>query len=228
MIRDDSLIRIKKDIIRFERLFHNLRNKQGRLEKMLSTIKWPLPGHIGASTLDDIADSYLSGTLGQIEVEEIFVELYRRARLEDLLIEWEKEPFLTSRLPILCDALWAHKVDRYNLSVPVIMTQIEGFIAEALQHKGFFYKCHLEQYLNDITKHGTRFEKYIADFIVSFVWTNFERGEPLPVLSRHAILHGADLTYGTASNSLRIILTFNSLQSSVRSSLKYLSLNSSE
>ena len=193
--------------------------KQGRLETMLTRLAWPLPGHLGAKWLDDVATSYLAGSLTDEDVTDVFLDKYRKHGLDDLRREWQGDSLVATRLPILLDALKAHEEERYTLSVPVLLAQLEGLIAETRKHKGRFTGKTLVQYLEPIRAQGSRFQRFAARFVVETLWTGFHHGDSLPVLSRHAILHGADLQYATAGNSLRAILSFDIIRAALNAQL---------
>lgn len=93
-----------------------------------------------------------------------------------------------------------------------MFAQLEGVIAEASNHHGRFSERKLVEYLAPIAERGTRFERFDARLVVGEIWQGFEYGDPLPQLSRHAILHGADTGYGTPANSLKAILYFDSIR----------------
>lgn len=50
------------------------------------------------------------------------------------------------------------------------------------------------------------FAPLVRNFVDHFLFAPFEHGDPAPTFSRHAILHGADLTHGTASKSIRALI----------------------
>ncbi|MBW7884652.1 MAG: hypothetical protein H3C34_18840 [Caldilineaceae bacterium] len=193
-------------------LLNALKYRNDRLEAMLTRLAWPLPGHLGARWLDSIADSFLAGVITDEDVAEIFFDRYRIHGLQDLRREWEQDPLIAPRLPILLDALTAHEEGRYTLSVPVILAQLEGIVAAAREHEGRFTIKTLIKYLELIRTQGSRFQRITAKYVVEILWCDFYHGAEVPELSRHAILHGADVEYGTASNSLRTILYFDNIR----------------
>ncbi|HDX9646726.1 TPA: hypothetical protein ROY02_003029 [Bacillus cereus] len=70
----------------------------------------------------------------------------------------------------------------------------------------------LQQYLETLlVNEGVfSFDKQIQTFYLNTILVGFEHGEPLQSkLSRNAILHGADVEYGTEENSLKSILIFD-------------------
>jgi hypothetical protein len=116
--------------------------------------------------------------------------------------------------------LSAHEGQHYTLSVPVLLAQLEGLIAEARRHKGRFTGKTLVRYLESIRTEGSRFQRIAARFVVDTLWSDFHHGATAPALSRHAILHGADVQYGTAGNSLRAILYFDIIRNALNAQRK--------
>jgi hypothetical protein len=136
--------------------------RQDRLETMLTRLRWPLPGHIGSKWLDDVADSYLAGILTDQDVVDVLLDKYMKHGLHDVRLAWRQDALIADRLPILLDALEAHEQQRYTLSVPVFLAQLEGLIATAKRHKGRFTRKSLVQYLESIRSSGSRFSKVSA------------------------------------------------------------------
>lgn len=186
--------------------------RHDRFEEMLTRLGWPLPGHLGSKWLDDVAQLFLTGKATQDQVEGAILQNYRVHGLEDIRRTWQADILIVSRLPILLDALKAHEEGRYNLSVPVVLAQLEGMVAEARKHEGHFTRKTLLAYLEPIATHGGRFERIAARLVAETLWAEFSHGAVPPPLSRHAILHGADTGYGTAANSLRAILYFDTIR----------------
>lgn len=193
-----------------------LKYRQDRLEKMLAELRWPLPGNLGAAWMDHVADSYFAGILTAEDVADVILDKYQKHGLQDTRQEWEQDALIAPRLPILLDALSAHEKALYTCSIPVLLAQLEGLIAEAKHHKGIFTGRLLEQYMNPMMEKGSRFKRAAARMAVKTLWSNFYHGDTLPPFSRHAILHGADVRYGTAANSLRAILYFDNIRRALR------------
>jgi hypothetical protein len=189
--------------------------RHDRLEEMLARLGWPLPGHLGSKWLDDVAELFLGGGATAEDVEAAFLSKYRAHGIEDIRRDWIADDLISARLPILLDALKAHEEDRYNLSVPVVLAQLEGMVAEARQHTGRFTTKTLFDYLHPIEVDGSRFQRIAAKLVVKTLWVEFTHGAAPPPLSRHAILHGADTAYGTGANSLRAILYFDTIRAAL-------------
>ena len=189
-----------------------LESRHDRLEEMLTRLAWPFPGHLGSKWLDDVARSFLAGVLTDLNVTDVFLNQYLKHGLQDIRRDWQQDSLIATRLPILLDALRAHEEQRYTLSVPVLLAQLEGLVAAAKQHQVWFTRKILIEYLKPIRAKGSRFHRITARFVVETLWSDFHHGATVPALSRHAILHGADLQYGTAGNSLRAILYFDNIR----------------
>lgn len=138
----------------FERMMAALAVRHDRLEEMLTRLGWPLPGHLGSRWLDDVAQLFLDGRATQEEVEEAILRNYRVHGLNDIRRSWQVDGLIAVRLPILLDALKAHEDGQFNLSVPVVLSQLEGMVAEARQHKGRFSRKALVEYLKPIAIGG--------------------------------------------------------------------------
>ena len=108
------------------------------------------------------------------------------------------------RKDILLDALLAHQEDRYVLSVPVFLAQVDGicydkqgtFLFSKYGHFKRVIRHHLTGSIVDAFLHPLTSQPKIARSVKS----------PGPILNRHMILHGRDTAYGTEENSLKAIL----------------------
>jgi len=139
--------------------------------------------------------------------EEILKE-HDENMIKEILKNWWKYDFLKERIPIVESATRAHINRDYWLSVPTILPQLEGilFVAEKRGTRNEI----IEKLLIDddyVKNNGI-----VKTYLINRVYTNFDRGKPLPFdLSRHAILHGYDTSYGNAIISLKAILLFDYL-----------------
>lgn len=70
---------------------------------------------------------------------------YNANRLRDLLNEWRYNPLMERRYRIVRDAVEAHIAGLYTLSVPVLLTQIEGFMWSVDDGTGWINQRTLKQ-----------------------------------------------------------------------------------
>jgi hypothetical protein len=193
-----------------------LERKGNRLDKMLFQLKWPPPGHLSAILLDKISLSFEKGKITAQDVDEILVHFYNKDRLQEIVDTWSEQKFIQPRMKILREVVTAHIEGRYELSIPSLLPQIEGIIADINKHAGRMNFPNIKEYVEAMFARDTRFDRVGKTFFLSILYENFEWQDPIPFLSRNAILHGADTNYASASNSLRLILMFDLLQDSTK------------
>lgn len=163
-------------------------------------------------------------------IRDHMLQKYNIDALQNLYEEWSNRSWFKHRLPLLSEAIEAHIEGRYALSVPVFLAQTEGIIADGYGHKGRLNhrrgnkhqsnECMaLTDYLEDLlsSKDVLALDQFAKDYFLKNVLEGFRHGVfPMPSLSRHAIMHGADVSYNTIENSLKCILLFEYLQCSFR------------
>ncbi|PFS16476.1 hypothetical protein COK55_06955 [Bacillus cereus] len=147
--------------------------------------------------------------------------VYNKETLTEMHNSWQQVEWLEKRLPIISTVIEGHFNGYYMLTVPAILAQIEGVLVEGIlkleavapdeQIKFRHQKNFLGQFLLG-DKGSFSFDEQIEEFYLNTVLVNFDRGKEVESdLSRHAILHGEDVNYGTKINSLKGILIFDYL-----------------
>ena len=146
---------------------------------------------------------------------------YSKETLIEIYNSWQQEKKKKKRLPIINTVIEGHFNGYYMLTVPTILAQIEGILVEGIlkleavdpdvKIKYEHQKNFLGQFLLG-SKSLFSFDEQIEEFYLKTVLANFDRGKEVGSdLSRHAILHGEDVNYGTKINSLKGILVFDYL-----------------
>ncbi len=165
-----------------------------------------------------IVEEYEKNGLNSVRdrIETAMVNWHDEAYIKQMLLGWDKSPLLKPRMHILMPAVQAHMRHEYVLSVPAMLSQIEGIIADGLAFTGWMtgkqFEAQVESLLHEalIIKNKN---KSIREFVTTNLMVPFFHGEPVKSpLSRHAILHGADLLYGTEPNSLKLVLFIENLR----------------
>lgn len=163
----------------------------------------------------DLCSSY-NGSNEQLkeEITKFLVGCYNDKELSSLLEHWGNQTVCQSRIHILREVIQGHSSGFYNLTVPTMLSQIEGIIAKGFNHQGRMTVKHQKVYISDLlssTDTGS-FDRTINDYFLKTILAEFEHGVEIESdLSRHAILHGADTQFGTQINSLKCILVFDYL-----------------
>lgn len=139
--------------------------------------------------------------------------------LKDICDSWQRTKWLEKRMPILKCAIEGHINSYYSLTIPAILAQTEGILVEGMLNleavdsdddiRYIDQKDFLRQFLLGRDT-SFSFDKQIEIFYTKTILARFDRGKEVKSdLSRHAILHGGDLHYGTKINSLKAILVFD-------------------
>lgn len=144
-------------------------------------------------------------------------------RIEAKINAWFELPYLAKRQHIVTDCLWAHRQRRYSLTVPCLMPMIDGLFRVFDK----VWPSHLNQKKSVIKSAtfanayrqgeqdfwGAPFTQRIGEMFQGF---DFGTGTPGSTLNRHAILHGESADYGIESNSIKLFLAIDTIQSFIR------------
>lgn len=145
------------------------------------------------------------------DVDEQFC-IYFRERLEG--IEKELISEFPSRKALIADAFRAHREERYNLSIPVLLAQADGMWQERVPRGQLFGK-------GGPPKAARKFDKLLrAERVTGYrtwrlLWPLLEsaplwkpqssRPQGFSGLNRHQVLHGESVDYGTETNGLKAV-----------------------
>ncbi|HDR8071962.1 TPA: hypothetical protein QCY71_004994 [Bacillus cereus] len=150
----------------------------------------------------------------QTYVEELFLNKFDESALINMKSKWNGFEWLNNRISILEQVIEGHLAGYYNLTVPTLLAQTEGIVAQGFEHVGNMNGRKLKEFLSDLLSDDSTysFDNQVKTFYTSKILAGFEHGKEInSSLSRHAILHGGDSLYGTKVNSLKCILIFDYL-----------------
>ncbi|SCG82723.1 hypothetical protein DW1_1150 [Proteiniborus sp. DW1] len=150
------------------------------------------------------------------EVKQIIDNFYI-ARFDDMYIKekflkrWEQATILSRRLKIIRESISCFEQQLYFTAIPVLFSQLEGMVADGYNHKGRMSSKQLKQYILDLLNaEDSSFKAQLSKFYTNTILVGFEHNEPIDsFLSRHAIMHGADVEYGTKQNYIKLLLFFD-------------------
>ncbi|PFR98852.1 hypothetical protein [Bacillus cereus] len=145
--------------------------------------------------------------------------IFNNNTLKEIRNSWQRAKWLEERMPILENAIDGHINSYYSLTIPTILAQTEGILVDGMlrleavdldEEIGYInQKDFLRQFLLGRNT-SFSFDKQIETFYIKTILARFDRGKEVKSdLSRHAILHGENLKYGTKINSLKAILVFD-------------------
>ena len=129
-----------------------------------------------------------------------------RGRLVEMESELVKDHPNRSRL--ICDAFWAHREEKYSLSVLALLSQANGLWIDELStdvfKKSERKKTHDRYSVQDLSTVMAQFLSPLGD--PQTIWlTESERGDSFRDLNRHLVLHGIDTKYDTEEYSLKAV-----------------------
>ncbi|HEX8213315.1 MAG TPA: hypothetical protein VF584_24280 [Longimicrobium sp.] len=149
--------------------------------------------------------SYHGGAITADEAVEIVLELYDRGTLDELVAEWSRFGWLAPRMPAIREGIDSYKDGRYFAAVCTVLPHVEGVLGDALGKS--------PNAQNDAKKffRDTPLSAVAKEYFVKVWKTGFSCGptDPVPEMSRNAILRGRDLSYGTKAHALRSILVLD-------------------
>lgn len=138
------------------------------------------------------------------------VRVYDEHRIESMLVEWKSLSVASKRIHIFEEVVWAHQNKKYNISIPALIAQFEGLVCDIFEEKRFqenVLKQHLEHIFQ--TEDMYKIANISKTFWIKVLLDNTDGKDRF--LSRHAILHGQDVTYGNYEKSLILIIAMDAI-----------------
>jgi hypothetical protein len=219
MIKFAEAMQVQMKALDLEWIAEGIRATSDDVEKFkMIMVEMGYPPHEDLEILQirKIVNYYLQHGMQKAKeiVEQLLIQIFNKETLEEILNSWTSLEWLQTRLPILTEGIEAHNNKKWYTSIPTLLPQIEGIIAEKFKHTGWLKQDKLKYYVELLLnkKETFSFDDSMQLFYFNVVLDSFQHGQILESpLSRHAILHGADTNYGTELNSLRCILLLDYL-----------------
>jgi len=119
----------------FKELHQNLEQygkTAGRFATIMVELGWPPSEELYVTDVKEVVAAYDEKGAEAISgwVDELVVERFRAEELNEMTENWSQKKWLANRIPILKQAVNAHVNENYFVSVPALLPQIEGIIAE--------------------------------------------------------------------------------------------------
>lgn len=185
-------------------------------DEILLNLGWWIYPDWAIPSLNNIIKAHKAGKDGEIEKE--ILKYFDEKKLDEMEENWKSNSKLSHRMPILEQAVWAHKQGKYILSILALLTNVEGIINENSGRKGYIKheECLsiLIDYVNKKIKTGSLYSLYplaILKFAASLLRERFEWGKQSKK-GRHPILHGHYVSYNDRVFSLKLILLIDFIQ----------------
>lgn len=147
--------------------------------------------------------------------------VFNNSLLDDIKGKWLNNSWIEKRSPILAQIIDAHKSKLYAPAITTAFSQIEGILTDGIlninpkkskvstKDQKDFLNANLLDTSND---NIFNMDQIIHNLFEKTIYAQFKLGQPLNSdLSRHAVLHGYDLTYSNKTNSLQLIILLDTL-----------------
>jgi len=201
-------------------LIENVKKKYEDLPKrmqeavmLLGQHGWYLDLGMQTNVLFQLKDSLENGNLE--EAEAALMQHFER-RLPE--IEADIMKLFPNRAHIIKSAFSAHRKREYELSIPVLLAQVDGICYEVVGKYLFMStnkKPDTASYVAKLTEQEVATARFRTAILrplaekLPIGQTQGERGEDFNDLNRHMVLHGECLDYGTEKNGLKGISLIN-------------------
>lgn len=209
----------------FKKLFEAIEHEKNAVEAFQAA-GWPIAPSMPRSLIRRVVELHSQGKSAY--ASQTILGYYRRenhAHLVEVLENWRQYPLFQPRMHILEDAFWAHRQGKYTLSVPVLITQIEGIMWE------YVAVNKLEDSVNGIkqlysavvgdTEDYAFIQWSMAETLLFQLNNNvysstrlqeeIKRSISKRKKNRHTISHGVNPAYNQEHHSLRLFLLLDAL-----------------
>jgi len=198
------------------------------LDDRLASVGWFVPPTLAAESRAELYD--LAVAKGDPRGAVDYLKYCCSAGLAREIVDRAcSAPITNTRCDLLQPALSAHLHADYILSVPVLLAQVEGAYREWLgavgQQRNSPFRKASAQELADIRgvldvsdlllyEHLGTFSRVIPEQLAASVQspadlTTLRQRFPLGFLSRHAVMHGIDINYGSEENSIKALFVLD-------------------
>ena len=165
---------------------------------------WYFDDGMDFTTLWELRDALLNGDIG---VAESQLCQYFEARVDS--IESHAVGAFPERSHLIRSALTAHRDGSYDLSIPVLLAQIDGICKDTTD--GYYFmksgaRPQTAAYVEAQTA-GTWTKVMLSPLAeaLPISMSANQRGDDFSGLNRHQVLHGESLDYGTKANGLKAL-----------------------
>jgi hypothetical protein len=219
-----SIKQLKNSIDETVEFVRRLEDEEESVKKYASIMfrsGWPPILEFTNAQIQIIIQEYKNRSFDDIrqELDKELIQCFNDNYLKGKLSEWRENTFLKSRIHILESAIEAHITKNYYLSVPVMLIQFEGIIADEYHDRGPSRDEKLKKYISKLYLNDEAlypFPDNAREYFDDNIFSAFEWGTPFISRSnRYSILRGADSGYGTELTSLKTIMLFDFLLTTI-------------
>ena len=196
------------------------RSKHSDIKAFTWMIKngWPPLIHVPIKTPTKLMNYCKENKLNSKDIRKLLdneIVTYHNSDMiqKTILPSWNKSFIFKSRMKILSSAVQAHLDSKYELSVPVLLTQLEGIPSEYFNYAHVKIKKYKDFFVPSDTPSKDELIELMFQYVVSVIYDNIidNSNQKLMEINRHKILHGVSLSYAKEAVSLKLILIIDML-----------------
>lgn len=178
-------------------------------DKLLMKLGYP-PINLNLSEIKYIVDNKDERYICDI-IDSLIIKEYDTKELDMILNKWQGYPFLEKRVSLLIDGVKACINGQYSLSIPLLLSQLEGSVVDFFNIEGKSNMNKYKQYTLELLDNFQidDYGRIAKTYFMQYILAEFFHGDNIPKFSRHAIMHGADIHFGTQVNNINLILTLD-------------------
>jgi len=156
-------------------------------------------------SIPELSDLYINIMEGKVDAVDEYLVKYCDTNLDKL--ENRIDQKYQNRKIILKKAILAHKNGDYELSIPVILSQVDGICLDATGAEFFYKRYKISKIVNKMANDDPHLLCYLVPFFETSAINDCEDNmKKYPnSINRHEILHGKNTTYANKLNSYKAI-----------------------
>lgn len=188
-------------------------------KKFCLLLGYPPHDDVSIPEIRQIVEIYheVNGNIDKLKpiIDNFYIEKFNANYIKEEFFEkWAKSDLLSKRLKIIEESISCFEQGLCFSAIPILFSQLEGMVADGYNHSDKMNGVQLRQYLRDlfVSENDFSFDSQLMEFYTDIIIVGFGHNQPIKsFLSRHAIMHGGDVEYGTQENYIKLILFFDSV-----------------
>lgn len=143
-------------------------------------------------------------------IDEIFLNSYNHEVIEQMCEDISQTQIGDVYKDFIDELKLCLEMELFRVSIPTMFTMIEGIVARGFNHTGTMNGKEMKDYIKGLFSSSET--NTVMEIINKRMLVQFEHGkETDSPISRHAIIHGADISYASKENFIRVFLILYNL-----------------
>ncbi len=188
--------------------------RQREAAAILAEKGWWLAPDFPLLLLNEVVNLKAQGR--QNSINRLICDYYTPRRLSSMIRRWNAEPLFTRRQHLFREALRAHREKRWFLSIPLLLTQVEGILADFADRKQLSKNASVKRMARALQVAPEDTSDFVVQTWLAQLDEIFGSGYYVTEVRhrgvrRNAILHGRELRYGSETKSTQLFLQLDTI-----------------